>query len=578
MKKIFLSLIISLLLLFTSAALTSCRLFGFDKIKLFDDELPYSEPDPDVHIRVKAADEPNIVYAPLYDRAGYRYGPSIIYYADGSCDAWFSCTGSQGEWDWISYRHSDDGINFGDEKVVLTPNPDSMDYYSCCDPGVVYFGGYYYLGYTSTTFNGGVNNHVFVARSRTPDGPFEKWNGSGWGGDPKPIVYYNEDETKYGAGEPSFVVVGDTLYVYYTWTCGHGQFLGVAIADTSENWPLTLQDYGPVFNKKNWDSVDMIFLEDNCKFYGFCTSDRFSDKSGITVIESADGVDFVEMETFKNGLYQFLHNDGIAHRPDGHIQLKDRHFVGYGFSDGANGNWGKWATAFQEVSFELYKGDIEEKDDSEIGEFCTGYFSKAPEDPKPIAVSTGNRIYNFIQYYSGETVPVIWFDSNLNVYGVEDYSNVKFYGYDTSLIRLEGNSLYLTGKVGETYVYLEYEGLRNFFKVRVYPSGDTLPGDYKKDIVSFDPVQDSFAVSKSDTHKYQIRGKVVFSDHTWAEAFNDNIMLDAKAYPVTFEVADSSVIFVSSRGIITPLSAGKTEVKVTIKGEKSFAVTVEVTD
>jgi len=580
MKKRFLGLALGALAVLLMIILSSCNNVTEKKKKtiLFDDTLPLSEPDDNVHIRVKTSSEPSIVYAPLRSAAGYRYGPSIIYYPDGSCDAWFSCMGTQGEWDFISYRHSDNGFDFGDEIVVLRPNPLSMDFFSCCDPGVVYFNGYYYLGYTSTTFDGGVNNNVFVARSENPDGPYEKWNGSGWGGDPAPIIYYDEDESKYGAGEPSFVVVGDKLYIYYSWICQHGSFLGVAVADTSENWPLSIEDYGPVFNKKNCDSVDMMFLEDNSKFYGFCTSERFSENSGVTVIESSDGINFEIVDVVKDGTYQYLHNDGVAHRPDGHVQIKDNTFFAYAFSNGDEGNWGKWATAFQEIKIELYEGKIVRNDKNEKGIKCDDYFSEPLTDPKPIIISTTSRVFNFMQHYVGEAVHVVWYDSNLEVHAVDDIKNVKFYGYDKSLMSMDGNNITIKGKVGETFVYFDYRGQTGFFKVRIFETGTTIPGDPKKEILSFTPVIDSFKLSLSALHKYQIRGKVEFSDHTWAEAFNDGYMIDAKTYPVKFEVKDKSIITVSSKGIITPVAVGKTEVTVTIKDGPSFTVPVEVTD
>ena len=41
----------------------------------------------------------------------------------------------------------------------------------------------------------GLCNQLYVARSKNPNGPFEKWNGNGWGGDPAPIIYYDERDT-----------------------------------------------------------------------------------------------------------------------------------------------------------------------------------------------------------------------------------------------------------------------------------------------------------------------------------------------------------------------------------------------
>ena len=112
----------------------------------------------------------------------------------------------------------------------MTPVPNSMDWFSVCDPAVFKYGKYYYIGYTSTVFanGGGVCNNGFVARSTSPTGPFERWCGNGWGeagpdgvrwlGKPAPVIYYDEDWHNWGAGEFSFVVKDTVLYIYYTWT------------------------------------------------------------------------------------------------------------------------------------------------------------------------------------------------------------------------------------------------------------------------------------------------------------------------------------------------------------------------
>ena len=120
----------------------------------------------------------DIYQLPGNGNGGWRYGPSYIYYGDGRVDAYFASGGDSGEWDRITYRSStDDGKTWSAEKIVVYPTPGSMDGNSCCDPGAVYFNGYYYIGYTSTLNDGGYCNNIFVARSKNPDGPVEKWNG-----------------------------------------------------------------------------------------------------------------------------------------------------------------------------------------------------------------------------------------------------------------------------------------------------------------------------------------------------------------------------------------------------------------
>ena len=107
---------------------------------------------------------------------GYRYGCTYLYNEDGSVDAYFAAVGKVSEkegineWDWISYRHSPDGgSTWESERIVLTPTQGAMDAFSVCDPGVVKFGGYYYLAYTSTLNPDGMCNNIFVARSENPN-------------------------------------------------------------------------------------------------------------------------------------------------------------------------------------------------------------------------------------------------------------------------------------------------------------------------------------------------------------------------------------------------------------------------
>jgi hypothetical protein len=82
-------------------------------------------------------------------------------------------------WDQASYQRStDEGKTWSKEVMSLKPTYGSRDALSCCDPGVAKWGGYYYIGYTSTESSAGVNNHVYIGRSKSQKGPWEKWNGS----------------------------------------------------------------------------------------------------------------------------------------------------------------------------------------------------------------------------------------------------------------------------------------------------------------------------------------------------------------------------------------------------------------
>ena len=570
--------------------LTPALLYGCDTIKLpalFTDSLGYIDPDPDTHVKAAASGDPEIIYAPLEGSSGYRYGPSIIYYADGSCDGWFSTPGYGGEWDWITYRHSKDGVEWGPEKVVLMPNTDSMDKYSCCDPGVIYFGGWYYLGYTSTieSANGGVNNNVYVARSRRPDGPYEKWNGSGWGGDPAPIVYYDEYDLKYGAGEPSFVIARGKLYVYYTWVCSEGSYTKVAVTDTEEDWPARLEYAGTCYVRRNsQDSSDVVYLEEAGKFLAFSTEQRFSANSGIAIFESEDGVNFTQTCLFKDSLYTFCHNMGVAHRPDGHIRLIDDLFVGYAFSNGAEGNWGKWATAVQRISLELYTGSADEtlaSSQKEAGVLCDDYFA-APEDmDNMIGIACSPRLFEFPEYADGTTVKIIWLDNALRSHEISDEKNIRFSGYDKSLITFKGSKMYVKGKQGVTTVFVTYKGFRTEFKVYVRKEYDEIHGYFNKQIAEFRPVIEEYTIDLADRHTPQLRGYVRFTDSTWGDAFNGSEAYDQKRFPITYTVSDPDIIRVNDTGVVFANSVGSVDVTVTITGpesSRSYTVRVNVID
>lgn len=560
--------------------------------RIFRDELPRVEPREDQHITFKTIDDGFDVFAPLAGHWGYRYGPSILFYPDGTMDAWFATPGTSGEWDWFTYKHSDDrGATWSNEIVVLQPTPDSMDHYSVCDPGLIYFDGWYYLGYTSTivSTNGGINNNIFVSRSKNPDGPFEKWNGSGWGGDPAPIIYFDEADSAWGAGEISFVELDGTLYCYYTWRCPDGDFTKVSIADsTSENWPETLEykgiayKYGP-----GQDSCDVFYVEDIGKFIALSTIHRFTTDSGIAIMESNDGINFTHIDTIRTGISKFCHNMGVSKRPNGHVQVKDDLIIGYAYSDGGQENWGKWATRFQKIKLEVYDGEAKQTDRDGKNVLRGDYFwEELPkEELWPIAIGTLPQKIEVHLKDGTYKVPAKWYDTYLRSHDIKDGDKVKFTDYDKEIVDFDGLTMTMK-KVGKTNVTMHYEGRQITFKVYVRPD-DFQIGMENPEIVSFTPVEEHITVYKKDygvRHKKQIRGFVVFEDETWGEAYNDSTKahpdyppkVPREKYEMKFEVADTSVITVNNRGIITAKNVGTTTVKVTITGGHSFTVTVTV--
>lgn len=324
--------------------------FFKDLIGIITSHIETVEPKkkPEEEFRIKNSDLGYILYN-ASENFGYRYGPSIIENEDGSFDAWFSSPGnSNDEWDWIVYRHSYDGVHWDEESVVLRPTPDSKDSCSVCDPGVICFNGYYYLAYTSTNDyeRNGYNNSIFVARSMYPDGPFEKWNGSGWGGNPEPIIAYEGDPSYWGIGEPSFVIKENELYLYYSHTDSMGSCTRLAKADLSEDWPFTIEDQCMVFKWKANDSLDVVYAEDIDRFLAFTIKYRMDTSSQLILLVSSDGKEFVEADWTKDFLEEYAHNCGVSKRENGHIVVDDDEpLIGFAYGK----NWGRWATKIARI-------------------------------------------------------------------------------------------------------------------------------------------------------------------------------------------------------------------------------------
>ena len=256
-------------------------------------------------------------------------------------------------WDCPTYQHSNDGGKTWTKEVkALLPTQGSRDQLSACDPGVVRFGGYYYLGYTSTENTAGLDNHLYMARSTSPTGPWEKWNGSGWGGKkPQPVITYTGNHDKWGCGEPSMIVLDDILYLYYSWNdAGTTTRLSTAPA-TDENWPAALTRVGTVIDKSNIpaaDHCDVKYCDDLGMFIAVHTSKRMTADAYIDVWISNDGRKFRNIGNLEGTTQPGLHNCGISGDESGHIQFSRQQYIAYAYGIGS---WGQWNTYLQPLQF-----------------------------------------------------------------------------------------------------------------------------------------------------------------------------------------------------------------------------------
>lgn len=507
---------------------------------------------------------------------GYRYGCTYLYNDDGSVDAYFACVGTiSGEWDWIAYRHSPDGgETWENEKIVLTPTQGSMDHFSNCDPGVVYFDGYYYLGYTSTLNSTGLCNNLFVARSENPDGPFEKWNGSGWGGsDCQPIVYFDEDWSRWGIGEPSFVELNGTLYLYYTCTTASGDYTMVATADaTDENWPATLQFHGAAC-KKSSDSLDVKYVEEWGKFVAVGTADRMSANSWLAVYESNDGLTFTLVDCVKEDTYQYLHNAGLSSRRNGHIRITedaDKLRVIYAYGDG----WGVWNARVQPISLVLSSGNDINAERAKPNLPDPGNRADLlPRKDRYIAMLRTERdVYEYPLSAGSFDLTLFTYDTYFEKGSGKKYlSKATYSGYDSSVITIENGHVTIVG-VGETTVTLTYEGLKSLFWVKITETDEKGNGNTA---IDFRPVGETYTIYFGERSNYhpQVRGQIKWDDGSFTELYVDK----QESYALTFTGYDESILSVNTQGVITARKIGETDVTVGWNGF-FFTVHVIVTD
>jgi len=260
-------------------------------------------------------------------------------------------------WDQITYQHSDDGGKTWTAEVnALQPTEFSEDSYSCCDPGVAKWGGWYYIAYTSTRDTRGTDNNVYVARSKNPAGPWDKWNGSGWGGFPAPAILYNGKGSpdNYGAGEPCIVVVDNTVYFYYSWNDPDPITKLSTAPANDENWPAALQYKGIAIDKsdKSWQSADhsdVKYRTDLKKFVAVNTAKRMTSSSFIQMWVSTDGLDFKYLGKMTGtGFKPGLHNCGWTGDALGHQDPEKQQYIGYAYG---LDTWGRWNTWFAPLSY-----------------------------------------------------------------------------------------------------------------------------------------------------------------------------------------------------------------------------------
>lgn len=268
-------------------------------------------------------------------------------------------------WDQVKYRHSDDGgQTWTEPTVAFQPTYDARDHFAACDPSLVKIGEYYYLTYTGTETNDDYLNNIYLARSKSPVGPWEKWSwnsGNGhWGHYCDPLVSFDGPSNQFGIGEPSMVYKGGKLYFYYQLVQGTSRCTKVTVVDNVANdpqWPLKVYSLHEATQPKHSvafvqspgfgqigssDSSDIKYCDSDGNFYAVFTYDRFSAASKIALMKSSNGVNFSYVGDIAGPLVPELHNCGMSGTPEGHFSFDKPQYIAYAQGGIDSGNWGAW--------------------------------------------------------------------------------------------------------------------------------------------------------------------------------------------------------------------------------------------
>lgn len=512
----------------------------------------------------------------------YRYGPSMIINDDGSIDCWLAGTlGYGGETDVGVYRKSyDNGLSWTPDVAAVRPTCATEDWPWTCDPGTIKIGDYYYITYTSVLWPGGVDNNLFVARTKDPAGTcIEKWDGSGWGSEPRPIVAFDGLKGQWGAGEGSMVVLGDTLYLYVTWAAETFETHIYTADATSENWPATLKFRGIAYRHDGLgeDSADFKYVDAYKCFVSVASGNRFSDDCYVHVNVSYDGIYYrsevrLKHKTAGSLIESGIHNAGISGDASGHIDIYRQQFIGYAYSSG--GGWGVWGLRFAPIQFigsDNYDtpenvisrpaGSTSLKDTANAPEVC-GLRIEGPNKSASMPIRFKGSPYDFT---------VVYIDKNGDAKEAgRDILDKIEYTYDPEQVKIDTENTTVT-LIGDklTRIYARYENITAMITVipnsidrevpvAFYPEKDTIVFYYK------DEVKQPGFIAKSAANDYI----VLWGKNAELSAGSSQ---DLKYWKqsVKYSGYDESIIEIDKDGVIKPLSVGETTVTATYMGLKA---------
>ena len=201
------------------------------------------------------------------------------------------------------------------------------------------------------------DNYVFIARSETKEANnWEKWNGSGWGGDPAPAfsIDFSDPEVYFGAGEPSLVVKDGVIYLYYTYNVTEGGSLNTYLmtADaTDENWPANLSDKGLVLDRSAFattamDGASVVYSEESNSFIAIHSVNNNEVNSYFAVWQSTDGISgWTHVGTVYSNARVRARYPRFVVTEENHVSAATPHMILYQFGS-SQSNWQTYMSSY----------------------------------------------------------------------------------------------------------------------------------------------------------------------------------------------------------------------------------------
>ncbi|MBQ9150819.1 MAG: hypothetical protein IJX72_01110 [Clostridia bacterium] len=393
-------------------------------------------------------------------------------------------------------------------------------------------------------------------------------------GKPAPVIYYDEDWHKWGAGEFSFVIKDETIYIYYTWTSKDrdGKPIGetrVATANiTDENWPGAITQHGVASKRTGGgnDSYDVVYCEDMDKFIALSTDRRFSENSVLAVYESDDGLRFNRVNNIKVNTGWMCHNCGISGDTQHHIKSGDTLLLAYAYGN----KWGCWGTRIHNYSFTAM--DEEFYDESQLQSIhheIEKIDDPAAYEPSMLFLAKPH----YLRIKTGDSAAIPMMVGNVTYDMRPAKAGIKYSNYDKEIISIRCGKI-TAKQAGYTYVTATLDDLSCEFLVYVtdgeaYPHCEWKPYP-EKEVVSFTPLITEYVASLEKREMKQIRGLAVYADCSWFEVCGTDGVTYENHAPELFEIRpDGNVLPTGNPG------TGKITVKC---GIHAFDVTFTVVD